>query len=71
MMETDDRDCATCQNPSKGDMDAILEFVNDNRTKFCIVLSPSFLSQENEQREKGDAVAENGEFLEREGATYL
>ena len=27
MMETDGRDCATCQNPSKGDMDGILKFV--------------------------------------------
>ena len=26
-------DCVTCQNPSKGDMDGILEFVNDNKDK--------------------------------------
>ena len=33
IMETDGRDCATCQNPSKGDMDGILEFVNKEKTK--------------------------------------
>ena len=41
MMETDGRDCATCQNPSKGDMDGILEVLNDNRTKVQIVSSPT------------------------------
>ena len=41
MMETDDRDCATCQNPSKGDVDSILKFLNDNRTKVQIVSSPT------------------------------
>ena len=41
MMEMDGRDCATCQNPSKGDMDGILEFLNDNRTKVQIVSSPT------------------------------
>ena len=33
MMETDDRDCVTCQNLSKGDIDGILEFVNEEKTK--------------------------------------
>ena len=33
MMETDGRDCVTCQNPSKGDMDGNLEFANDNKDK--------------------------------------
>ena len=33
MMETDGRDCATRQNPSKWDMDDILEFVNEEKTK--------------------------------------
>ena len=41
MMEMDGRYCATCQNPSKGDMDGILEFLNDNRTKVQIVSSPT------------------------------
>ena len=41
MMEMDDRYCATCQNPSKWDMDGILEFLNDNRTKVQIVSSPT------------------------------
>ena len=41
MMEMDGRDCATCQNPSKGDMGDILEFLNDNRTKVQIVSSPT------------------------------
>ena len=40
-METDGRDCAMCQSPSKGDMDGILEFLNDNRTKIQIVSSPT------------------------------
>ena len=41
MMGTDGRDCATCQNPNKGDMDVILEFLNENRTKVQIVSSPT------------------------------
>ena len=32
-METDGRDCDTCINPSKWDMDDILEFVNEEKTK--------------------------------------
>ena len=35
------------------DIYVILEFLNDNRTKFCIVSSPSFLNQ---KREKGERV---------------
>ena len=41
MMGTDGRDWATCQNPNKGDMDVILEFLNENRTKVQIVSSPT------------------------------
>ena len=33
MMGTDGRDCTTCQNPNKGDMDDILEFVNEEKDK--------------------------------------
>ena len=40
-MEMDGRYCATCQNPSKRDMDSILKFLNDNRTKVQIVSSPT------------------------------
>ena len=39
-METDGRDCATCQNPEKGHA-RYYEIVNDNRTKECIVSSSS------------------------------
>ena len=41
MMKMDDRDCGTCQNPSKGNTDGILKFLNDNRTKVQIVSSPT------------------------------
>ena len=34
------------------DIYVILEFLNDNRTKFCIVSSASFLSQKCEKGER-------------------
>ena len=42
MMEIDSRDDANCQKSKLGDIDGIIEFVlNDNKTKLCIVSSPT------------------------------
>ena len=42
MMEMDGRDGAKCQKSKLGDIDDIIEFVlNDNKTKLCIVSSPT------------------------------
>ena len=71
MMETDGRDCATCQNPSKGDMDGIIEFLNDNRTRLCIVIFFPFEPKETCKREKMQWLSFDFFILERECATSL
>ena len=46
MMEMDGRDSAKCRKSKIGDIDGILEIVlNDNKTNYRIVLSPSFKSK--------------------------
>ena len=41
MMEMDGRGNAKCKKPKSGDIDDIIEFfLNDNKTKLCIVSSP-------------------------------
>ena len=42
MMEMDGRDNAKCRKFKLGDIDGIIKFVlNDNKTKLCIVSSPT------------------------------
>ena len=60
MMEIDGRDDAKCQKSKPRDIDGIIEFVlNDNKTKLCIVSSPT-IEIRSQKRERGrgrDAVA--------------
>ena len=58
MMEMDGRDGAKCQKSKLGDIDGIIEFVlNDNKTKLCIVSSPTIEIRSQKGNERGrDAV---------------
>ena len=59
MIKTDGRDSAKCQKSKLRDIDGIIEIVlNDNKTKLCIVSSPT-IEIRSQKREKGriDAVA--------------
>ena len=47
MMETDDRDCATCQNPREGTQMELKNLFNDNRTKNEIMSSPTIKGEKN------------------------
>ena len=59
MIKTDGRDSAKCQKSKLGDIDGIIEFVlNDNKTKLCIVSSPTIeIRIQKCERGRRDAVA--------------
>ena len=54
MIKTDGRDSAKCQKSNLRDIDGIIELVlNDNKTKLCIVSSPT-IEIRSQKREKGE-----------------
>ena len=67
MMEMNDRDGAKCKKSRLGDIDDIIEFVlNDNKTKLCIVSSPTIeIRSQKRERTRIDAVANFLGFSER------
>ena len=67
MMEMDGRNGAKCQKSKLGDIDDIIEFVlNDNKTKLCIVSSPTIeIRSQKCERTRIDAVADFFMFSER------
>ena len=53
MMEMDGRDSAKCRKSKVGDIDGIIEFVlNDNKTKTCIMPSPTNEKKEAKTQER-------------------
>ena len=67
MMKMDGRDSAKCRKSKFGDIDDIIGFVlNKNKTRLCIVLSPSLrnTSQNVGKKNRGDAVAIFSDFRE-------
>ena len=53
MMKMDGRDSAKCRKSKLGDIDVILEIVlNDNKTNYRIVLSPSVKSKTKREKKK-------------------
>ena len=58
MMEMNNQDGAKCQKSKLGDIDGIIEFVlNDNKTKLCIVSSPTIeIRSQKHERTRIDAV---------------
>ena len=68
MMGTDDRDSAKCKKSKLRDIDGIIGFVlNDNKTKLCIVSSPTYQKEAKTVKCEGRvAEARFLVFLERE-----
>ena len=60
MIKMDGRDSAKCQKSMLRDIDDIIKFVlNDNKTKLCIVSSPTIeIRSQKRGRERMDAVAD-------------
>ena len=53
MLEMDSRDSAKCRKSKLRDIDGILEIVlNDNKTNYRIVLSPSFKSKTKREKRR-------------------
>ena len=54
MIKTDGRDSAKCQKSKLWDINGIIKIVlNDNKTKLCIVSSPT-IEIRSQKREKGE-----------------
>ena len=60
MMDMNGRDGAKCQKSKLGNIDGIIEFVlNDNKTKLCIVSSPTIeIRSQKRGRTRIDALAD-------------